>query len=64
MYTNDNDFPLNKRTCAFVPLWQMMLDENMRELKYTARMASISFSQTSTVNSIGFSFGSFNQNYF
>ena len=45
IYCNDNNFPQNKKASCFLSLWQNMLEEHLRELKYTARVAIIEFSQ-------------------
>lgn len=41
-----------------------MLEEHLRELKYTAKVANIEFGQSAGATSFGFAFKSFNQNYF
>lgn len=56
----DCEFPLDKQAQGFVQLWQRMLNEHLRELKYTAQMAKIDFDQLQALNWFGFSFQSLN----
>ena len=44
MQSNDLMFPRNTEAHIFAALWQDMLEEHTRELKYAADMAEISFS--------------------
>jgi len=41
----------------------MMLKEHLRELKYTAQMASVDFNTYASRQTFGFTFRSYNQNY-
>jgi len=43
IYTTDHDFPGSNRACAFLGLWLHMLNENWREVKYTADTAKVTF---------------------
>jgi secreted Zn-dependent insulinase-like peptidase len=44
-------------------LWQRLLDEHTRELKYTAEMAGVNFTQTQNENSFGFTLFCYNECY-
>ena len=52
--TNDLMFPKTVASHIFIMMWQDMLQEHIRELKYMAEMAGIQFDQTRTLESIGF----------
>ena len=56
-------FPRSDISHVFVALWQDLLEEHIRELKYTADMAGISFGLTRSLESFGFSLFCYNESY-
>ena len=56
-------FPKTTESHVFIGLWQDMLQEHTRELKYMADMAGISFDQTRTLESLGFQLYCYNESY-
>ena len=56
-------FPKTVASHMFIAMWQDMLQEHTRELKYMADMAGISFDQTRTLESLGFQLYCYNEAY-
>ena len=54
---------MNHEAHVFISLWQQMLAENDRELRYTASMAGISYSLTRTLEGLGFKLFGYNESY-
>lgn len=63
MSTNDLSFPKTTQSQVFSTLWQDLLDENIRELKYTAQMAGTQFSPMHSLESMGFMLFCYNEEY-
>jgi len=56
-------FPKTVESHVFLACWQDMLREHIREMKYTAEMASIEFDLSRVLESLGFSLFSYNESY-
>lgn len=63
MLTNDCSFPHNKASVAFTWLWDVLLEEHLRELTYEGSLAGMSFGLTVTGEDIACSLASYNQSY-
>jgi secreted Zn-dependent insulinase-like peptidase len=63
MLTNDLSFPHNKASVAFTWLWDVLLEEHLRELTYEGALAGMSFGLTVTGEDIACSLASYNQSY-
>ena len=61
--TNDLDFPRTVQSHIFINLWQTMLQEHNREIKYTGDVAGIAFEQTRSLETLGFQLYCYNEAY-
>ena len=60
LYTNDNGFCIDGTKKLFVNVWKEVYDEYLRELKYMADCANLTFSCVQVYDSLNFSWSGFN----